>query len=149
MSAESGARLVLAFDFGERRIGVAAGNRLTATASPIAVITCRHGEPHWPDVDRCMKEWAPAALLVGNPPTGSEALRTKLQNFVQALENRYKLPVCLVDESLTSHAAEMQLAALRRDGIRTRRVKRGEVDKLAACLIAQRWLDESEPDRDA
>ncbi len=140
MSAESATGLIVAFDFGERRIGVAIGNDLTGTASPAGVVPCNDGEPQWPDVDRIIAEWSPAALVTGRPPGGNEQLLENIANFVHALEKRYKLPVYLVDESSTSKAAQAALAQKRRDGIRTRRVKRGDVDQLAACLIAQRWL---------
>jgi len=146
VSAGTDSGLVIAFDYGERRIGVATGNRLTATATGLGVIACRDGVPHWEAVDRSVAEWAPAALIVGKPPTGNERLQRRIGNFVQALKNRYKLPVHLVDESLSSRAAEAELADRRRSGEKNTRVKRGDVDKLAACLIAQKWLADTDPD---
>lgn len=146
MSTERAAGLVIAFDYGERRIGVATGNRLTGTATAIGVIACRHGEPLWEEVDRSVADWGPSALVVGKPPRGNETLLRNIANFVQALEIRYKLPVHLVDERLSSRAAEAELADRRRAGVKNTRVKRGDVDKLAACLIAQTWLADSKPD---
>lgn len=144
MSADS--RIVIAFDYGERRIGVACGNRYTATATPIGVVECRDGAPLWRDIDRLVDEWAPDAFVAGQPPTGSQSLRENITLFVQALENRYKLPVYLVDESLTSRAAEAALVAERRDGTRKKRVRRGDIDQVAAVLIARRWLAGAAPD---
>jgi RNase H-fold protein (predicted Holliday junction resolvase) len=72
-------------------------------------------------------------------------LLEKIANFVQALEIRYKLPVYLVDESQTSQAAQAALTRERREGTRKKRVKRGDIDQLAACIIAQRWLAEVYP----
>jgi len=146
VTTDTAAALVIAFDYGERRIGVAAGNRLTATATPVGIVRCRDGEPHWNDIDRCVAEWAPNALLVGRPPTGNQRLLSKIANFVHALEKRYKLPVHLVDESLSSRTAEAELAQRRRAGELNRRVKRGDVDKLAACVIAQTWFADSDSD---
>lgn len=140
MNAGADTDVIVAFDFGERRIGVATGNRLTGTASPVGVIACHDGAPKWNEVDRVFSEWAPAAFVTGKPPVGNERLLEKLANFVQALEIRYKLPVYFVDESQTSKAAEASLAKARREGIRKKRVKRGDIDQLAACIIAQRWL---------
>ena len=142
MSDKSGSSLIIAFDFGERRIGVAIGNHLTGTASPAGVVACDAGEPHWREIDRIIAEWSPAALVTGQPPGGNEQLLENIANFVHTLENRYKLPVYRVDESSTSRAAQAALTRERREGIRTKRVKRGDVDQLAACLIAQRWLTE-------
>lgn len=145
MSAENQADIIVAFDFGERRIGVATANRLSGTASPIGTSRCRDGAPNWDEIDRIVSEWAPGACVIGRPPGGSERLLARLTNFVQAVRNRYKLPVYLVDESLTSKAAEAALARQRRDGSRRKRVRRGDIDPLAACLIAQSWLDEEKP----
>lgn len=145
MSSKSVATLVLAFDYGERRIGVATGNRLTGTATPLGVVLCRDGEPSWADLDHFVAQWAPDRLVVGRPPHGNDELQKKISNFVHALENRYKLRACLVDESLSSRSAASELTARRRDGSRRKRVQRGDVDKLAACLIAQTWLAEAEP----
>ena len=149
MSAEPAIERILAFDFGERRIGLASGNRLSATASPLGVIACRDGDPDWNEIDRQVADWAPDALIVGQPPRGNERLLQRIENFVQSLGNRYKLRVYLVDESMSSRTAQSLLAARRRDGTRSKRVKRGDIDKLAACLIAQRWLDGPEADSDA
>ena len=146
MSSTSANGLVIAFDFGERRIGVATGNRHTATATALGVVACRDGEPAWDAIDRSIADWGPDALLVGRPPSGTPQLLEKIANFVHALEIRYKLPVHLVDESLSSRAARAALAHGRRTGEKNTRVKRGDVDKLAACLIAQTWLTRSDPD---
>jgi putative Holliday junction resolvase len=142
VSTETGSDLILAFDFGERRIGVATGNRLTGTASPAGLVACHDGEPQWSEIDRIFSQWAPGAFVTGRPPTGNDRLMEGITNFVHALELRYKLPVYLVDESLTSQAAEAALIRERRDGIRKKRVKRGDVDQIAACIIAQKWLAE-------
>jgi len=146
VNSGSAARLVLAFDFGERRIGVASGNRLTGTATPLGVVPCRDGQPDWHGIDRFVAEWAPQALVVGKPAHGNERLQKNIANFVQELEIRYKLRAWLVDESLSSHSAAAELRTKRHDGTRTRRVQRGDVDKLAACLIAQTWLADADPD---
>lgn len=140
MNAEARPDVIVAFDYGERRIGVATGNRHSATASPLGVVRCRAGEADWSEIERIFEEWAPGAFIVGQPPSGNPQLLENLANFVQALEKRYKLPVYLVDESHTSQAAEAVLAEERRAGTRKKRVRRGDVDPVAASMIAQRWL---------
>ena len=92
-----------------------------------------------------MREWQPGLLVVGMPAAGNnEEVRAAIADFVQVLGNRYKLPVHTVDETLTSRAAQAQLAAGRRSGARTKRTRKGDIDKHAACLIAERWMSETD-----
>ena len=58
---------VLGFDFGTRRIGVASGQAVTATASPLAPVPARDGIPAWEQLDALVAEWRPDALIVGLP----------------------------------------------------------------------------------
>jgi putative Holliday junction resolvase len=120
---------------------------LTRTASPVAAIESSGGHPRWEEIDHIMREWQPAQLVVGLPAAGNNAaIRAAIADFVQLLGNRYKLPVHTVDETLTSRAAQAQIAADRRSGARTKRARKGDIDKHAACLIAERWMAESQQD---
>jgi RNase H-fold protein (predicted Holliday junction resolvase) len=83
-------------------------------------------------------------LVVGQPSSTS-ALATRVARFVDALEQRYGLDVATVDETLTSHAAHSGLRDARRAGYLRRRVrKNADVDRHAACLIAEQWLSDHE-----
>ncbi len=136
----SASEILLAFDYGARRIGVATANRRTCTASPMKAIRNRADVP-WPEIDALIEQWQPAALLVGLPGGGDNAaISAAAEEFAQALARRYSLPVTTVDETLTSRAARSELNMARRDGLMTRRIKRTDVDSLAACLIAEQWL---------
>jgi putative Holliday junction resolvase len=132
--------ILLAFDFGARRIGVATANRRTCTASPVNAL--RNGaDVPWADLDALIAQWQPAGLLVGLPGAGDNAdISVAAAAFAQALTRRYSLPVATVDETLTSRAARSELNMARRGGLMTRRIKRTDVDSLAACLIAEQWL---------
>jgi putative Holliday junction resolvase len=135
-------QVILAFDYGVRRIGVAVGQATTSTASPIGVITVS-GLPDWPAIERCVREWSPARLLVGLPYNmdGSEtALTGACRGFAGELARRFGLPVEFVDERLTSAAATADLREVRRSGARTRRVRREDIDANAARLILETWL---------
>jgi putative Holliday junction resolvase len=136
-------RVLLAFDFGLRRIGVASANFLTCTASPVATLRVGARIP-WEDLDRIIAEWSPELLVVGLPRDGGrDALAAQVTRFVGALEQRYGLSVATVDESLTSHAAHAALRDARRAGHLRRRLRhRGLLDRHAACLIAEQWLSE-------
>lgn len=131
------------FDFGRRRIGVAVANRLTGTASGLTVIQARDGQPDWPALDKLIGDWGPDVLVSGLPynADGSESdMTTEVRAFVELLAQRYGLAVQTVDERLTSAEAEMILREQRQAGVRRRRVRKTDVDRVAAVLIAQSWL---------
>jgi putative Holliday junction resolvase len=134
-------RVLIAFDFGLRRIGIATGNLLTRTASPLTTLEVGAELP-WQEIDRIVAEWRPQHLIVGQPGADGP-LASRVARFVAALAERYGLDVATVDESLTSHAAATALRDARRTGRLRRKLKdRGRVDRHAACLIAEQWLNE-------
>ena len=134
--------ILVAFDFGLRRIGVATANRQTRTASPLTTVRVDR-EPPWQELDRIIDDWRPAQLVVGVPEgDGAAAIARQARAFAAALAERYGLPVVTVDETLSSAAAESELAEKRRSGYLRRRVGKGSVDRLAACLIAEQWMNE-------
>jgi putative Holliday junction resolvase len=134
--------IVVAFDFGLRRIGIATANRETRTASPLTTVRVERELP-WQELDRIIDDWRPAQLVVGVPEgDGAAAVARRARAFASALAERYGLPVATVDETLTSAAAESELAEKRRSGYLRRRVGKGSVDRVAACLIAEQWMNE-------
>lgn len=142
MARASDRHILLAFDFGLRRIGIATANRETRTASPLTTLRSDR-EPPWTEIDRVIEDWRPAQLVVGVPEgEGAEAVARRARAFAATLGERYGLPVGTVDETLTSVAAESALAEQRRSGYLRRRTGKGSVDRLAACLIAEQWMNE-------
>jgi putative Holliday junction resolvase len=134
--------IVLAFDFGLRRIGIATANRETRTASPLTTLRADR-EPPWAEIDRVVDDWQPSQLVVGVPEgEGAEAIARRARAFAAALGKRYDLPVATVDETLTSVAAQAELAEKRRSGYLRRRVGKVSVDRVAACLIAEQWMND-------
>jgi putative Holliday junction resolvase len=134
--------VVMAFDYGARRIGVAVGQTTTASASPAGFVDVR-ATPDWHALGRCVRDWSPSRLLVGLPYNmdGSDTLLTATcRAFAAELERRFGLPVELVDERLTSAAATADLREARRSGARARRVRREDIDAHAARLILETWL---------
>lgn len=132
---------ILAFDFGLRRIGIAVGQTVTGSATPLGVVRNGEAGPDWPRIDRFVAEWKPARLVVGMPlaADGSQsALGAGVENFTRGLE-RFSLPVTAVDERYSSIEAGEKLIAARRFGLRGR-IGREAVDSAAAALIAERWL---------
>jgi putative Holliday junction resolvase len=142
MAQPSDRHVLLAFDFGLRRLGIATANLATRTASPLTTLRVE-GDIPWTELDRIMDDWRPAQLLVGMPEgAGAADIARRAHAFAAGLGERYALPVATVDETLTSAAAEAELAAGRRSGYLRRRVGRGRVDRVAACLIAEQWMSD-------
>jgi putative Holliday junction resolvase len=135
---------VLAFDFGERRIGVAVGNTLTGTAEPQGTITCQAGT-NWEAIARIIKDWDPEQLVVGVPynADGSDSEMTpRARRFGRRLHGRHGLPVAEIDERHTSVAANDLLVSQRRDGSRRRRLQKEDIDAWAAREILISFLSQ-------
>lgn len=133
---------VLGFDFGLRRIGIATGQTVTGSASPVAVASATDGRPDWNVIDTAVREWAPDALVVGVPllMDGTEQPVThRARRFARQLAGRYGLPVHEADERLSSAQASRMLTDARQSGGR-RRTRKGDVDRIAATLILEHWL---------
>lgn len=140
-------QLILAFDFGTRRIGVASGDTLTRTARPVAALDAGSGAP-WTAIERLVKEFGPAQFVVGVPynmdgtPT---VLTTATRAFARELEQRHGLPVAMVDERLSSREASAELRDARAGGLKRRRVTPGDVDMTAAKILLERWFQNPLP----
>ena len=103
---------VLAFDFGEKRVGVALGELTLGVAHPLTTINEESNERRFAAVEALIKEWQPVYLVVGLPThmDGTEhALSALCRKFARRLEGRFAIQVALVDERLTSVAAESTL----------------------------------------
>ncbi|MCP5180876.1 MAG: Holliday junction resolvase RuvX [Pseudomonadales bacterium] len=99
---------VLGFDFGLQSIGVAVGQSITATATPLPVLPARNGKPDWQRVATLIREWKVNHLVVGLPLNMDDTdnpVTVKARAFATALTKRFALPVTLVDERLTTREA--------------------------------------------
>jgi putative holliday junction resolvase len=126
-------KVFLCFDHGEKRMGVAVGQSITATATPLETIICKNGKPDWQQVSRLIKQWQPHELIVGLPLTmqGERQEATEsAEKFSRQLSGRYVLPVHLVDERLSS----LEARNLLKDSY--------NVDPVAAQLILETWFAE-------
>ena len=134
---------VLAFDFGFKRIGIAAGDTLTATAAPRPAVAVRQQGPDWDAITREVRMLSPKLLVVGAPynADGSPgALAPAARRFAAELERRFGLPVNMVDERWSSLEASAALKARRSNGERKRRVRKEDIDSAAAAVILERWF---------
>ena len=140
--SRSDADLLLAFDFGLRRIGIATANRRTGTATPLTTLEAGRELP-WQQIDSIIEQWQPGQLIVGMPdPTMAGTIAAEATAFAAELEKRYGLPVASTDESLTSRAAQSELNTARENQLMPKRIRKGTLDSHAACLIAEQWLRE-------
>ena len=131
----------LAFDYGEKYIGVAAGSRYTRQAQALTTLRGSAKNPDWVGISRLIEEWRPDALVVGLPLNmdGSDNPMTRAARaFGQRLQDRYNLPVHMVDERLSTLAAR---DILNEAGVPMRRHK-ARLDQLAAQTILQAFLNE-------
>lgn len=124
---------------------MAVANRLAGTAAGLTVVPARDGQPDWATLDQVIADWGPDVLVSGLPynADGSESdMTTEVRAFAALLAERYGLAVETVDERLTSAEAETILREQRQAGVRRRRVRKTDVDRVAAVLIAETWLRE-------
>lgn len=122
----------LAFDYGERRIGVAVGQTRTRTAQALVTLRVRNGQIDWPAIAKLVAQWQPQQLVVGVPTTDDgqpHVNAAPIARFARRLHGRFALPVAFVDERLSSYAAS-------EDPDR----QRVGLDAVAARLILETWL---------
>jgi putative Holliday junction resolvase len=136
-----GPKTILAVDFGLRRIGIAVGQSITGSASPLGVV--RNGEegPDFDSLGKLIDEWQPSLLVVGMPRHIDETpsdITAHVESFIEEL-SRYNLPIETIDERNTSTEARAVLKSARATGSRGR-IRKEMIDSAAAVFIAERYL---------
>jgi putative holliday junction resolvase len=132
---------VLAFDFGTRRIGVAVGEMMLGTARPLTTISAEANEARFAAIGKLIDEWRPATLVVGLPLSldgEAREMTDRCRRFARQLEGRFRLRVVLVDERLTSTAADERLRGQGRDW----HSRKATIDAEAAAILLQSHFDE-------
>jgi putative Holliday junction resolvase len=127
---------ILAFDFGTKHIGVAVGQTVTRTSSPLIVLNvAREGKEIWNTISSLIDEWKPDQLLVGKPlnmdGTPSEMMK-KVDSFFKKLQKISSIPCELVDERLTSFEAKQLMQVDSKDD---------RIDDLAAKIFLDNWIE--------
>lgn len=125
---------VLGFDYGTKRIGVAAGQSISNRASALAVIAARDGIPDWQAIDALVEQWQPDAFVVGLPYNMDDSeseLLLRARKFGNRLNGRYHKACYGIDERLSSFEARGQLL---------RGESKAQLDCLAAQLILESWF---------
>jgi|TARA_S200000501_G_scaffold194470_1_gene183209 putative Holliday junction resolvase len=125
---------IIAFDYGEKKIGVAVGQTSTNTSSPLKVIFNNHGKVNWDEINSLLNEWNPDLIIVGKPlnmdGTESEVMK-KVDKFYNNLMKIYKARYEYVDERLTTFEAKEIL----KDN------KAELVDANAAKILIDNWFN--------
>ena len=125
---------IVAFDFGEKKIGVAVGQTSTYTSSPLQVIFNNHDKVNWNEISILLEEWRPELILIGKPlnmdGTDSEIMK-KVDAFYKKLEILYDAKLEYIDERLTTFEA--------RDILKENNVE--TVDANAAKILIDNWFN--------
>ena len=135
LAAASGNHTLLGFDYGVKHIGVAVGQTLLQSATPLTTLHAIKHKPDWDAIAQLIAEWQPVELVVGLPFTMDDTeseVAGKAKRFARQLHGRYHLPVHMIDERLTTREAASIL--------HTQDKRDGRLDALAAALILETWL---------
>ena len=130
-------KVLLAFDIGLKRTGVASGHTMTRSARPAGQLLVKNGRFEWHEVDKIIKEWQPTALVIGDPKSDDPALKKAINRFKSHIQQNHKLPIIEIDERLSSVAANAEIAD---QGFSTER-KILLRDQIAACLILESYFN--------
>lgn len=129
-------RSILAFDFGEKRIGVAKGQTISRTAEPLTILNVHCGKIDWDALSALIEDWKPDLLVVGMPTNyeGEEfGIADRVKRFCRQLDGRYHLPVETINENLSSVEAKSRLG---------NKANKQELDAHAAQAILETWYEE-------
>ena len=128
-------KVILGFDYGSKRIGVAVGQMITRTATPLSPIPAQNGIPNWDSIKQLIKTWNADTLVVGMPYNMDASVSDMVlaaTRFQQSLRQHCNIPVFGSDERLTTFAARQQLAAAEKS--------KHSLDSVAAQIILEQWM---------
>lgn len=134
-----GQRTILGFDFGTKSIGVAVGQEVTGTASPLNALKAVDGIPNWDLLQKVFEEWQPHLAVVGLPLNmdgSNQQVTFSAKKFANRLNAKYRVPIETFDERLTTVEAKAELFEM--GGYK--KLEKGKVDSASACLILESWL---------
>ena len=127
---------ILAFDFGEKRIGVAKGQTISSTTEPLVILKVHNGKIDWEGISKLISDWTPDRLVVGMPTNyaGEEfGIAERVKRFCRQLDGRYHLPVETINENLSSQEAKYRLGD---------KADQEGLDAHAAQAILETWFEE-------
>ncbi len=131
--------VILAFDIGLKRTGVASGQSFSKSAHPAGQITVIRGRHDWPAVDDIIEQWQPDIIVIGDPQSDDPHLNKAINRFKSHIQRFHKISIIDVNERLTSVAANQELSAHRLSQTRKTEMR----DQVAACLILETYFNDN------
>jgi len=128
-------KTIIGFDYGTKRIGVAVGQTLTHSATPVDTVNFIRNKPDWEHIEKLIRQWNPDALVVGVPLSMDDkrqVMTDASEQFSRQLHGRFQLPVFNIDERLSSWEARDRL----KDSY--------DIDAVAAQVILETWFSQRE-----
>ncbi len=146
-TADSPHATYLGFDYGQKKTGVAVGQRITGTARGLQTLRSHSPEALWPGIQQLVRTWQPTAFVVGVPipiveTPDKNPFISLIMRFCRDLQSRFERPVYVMDEALSTRESQSLFYSQRtRKSVAFTDIK----DELAAQLILQTWLDHTAP----
>ncbi|NNG76953.1 Holliday junction resolvase RuvX [Acinetobacter sp. ANC 4277] len=131
-------QLIMAFDFGTQKMGMAVGQSLIESANPLALFPMKDGIPNWDELLKIVKQHQPTLFLVGLPLNMDDSeseLSTRSRKFARRLRHQTNIETLMVDERLTTREARDELGHYQAQG----RGKKLSADSVAAALFIESW----------
>ena len=131
-------QLIMAFDFGTQKTGMAVGSSLIESATPLALFPMKDGIPHWDELLKIVKQHQPTLFLVGLPLNMDDSeseLSARARKFARRLRHQPTIDTWMVDERLTTREARDELDHYQAQG----RGKKISADSIAAALFIESW----------
>ena len=132
--------LILGFDFGVKYIGVAIGQKITKTARPVASILVSNN--NWSGVFKYIYDWSPSTIIVGYPLNEkfkNKVILNKINKFIGLIESNFTIPVCIVNENLSTWEARKMLQCYRKKT----QMCFFSLNAIAAQILVEQWLFDS------
>ena len=131
-------QLIIAFDFGTQKTGMAVGSSLIESATPLALFPMKDGIQNWDMLLKIVKQHQPNLFLVGLPLNMDDSeseLSTRARKFARRLRHQTNIETLMVDERLTTREARDELEQYQSQG----RAKKLAADSIAAALFIESW----------
>ncbi|MFZ9034895.1 MAG: Holliday junction resolvase RuvX [Francisellaceae bacterium] len=133
-------RRLIGIDFGQARIGIASGQMITKTATPVTTIDCYEGKVDWQQMDQLIKKWRPSDIIIGLPIDTND-LETDITKAARAFANDMKSRYHNTNIHLINEAYSTREARWRLETVKQKAVSHLKVDALAACVILETWIN--------
>lgn len=131
-------KLIMAFDFGTQKTGMAVGSSLIESATPLALFPMKDGIPNWDELLKIVKQHQPNVFIVGLPLNMDDSeseLSARARKFARRLRHQTNIETWMVDERLTTREARHELDHYQAQG----RGKKLSADSIAAALFIESW----------